>query len=103
MPFLLCFSTLSFIFMAGYLVRAANFIIGRGIPLWDTLYVLLLATPEMIGYTAPTSVLTAVLVVFGGLSQNNEIRAMKASGIHPVQIMVPALLASLALSFGMFV
>lgn len=103
MPFLLSFGTLSFIFMAGYLVRAANFIIGRGIPLFDTLYVLILATPEMITYTAPTSVLTAVLIVFGGLSQNNEIRAMKASGVYPVQIMVPALLASLVLSFGMFV
>ena len=103
MPFLLSFGTLSFIFMAGYLVRAANFIIGRGIPLFDTLYVLLLALPEMISYTAPTSVLTAVLIVFGGLSQNNEIRGMKASGVYPVHIMVPAFLVSLALSFVMFV
>ena len=102
-PFLLSFGTLSFIFMAGYLVRAANFIIGRGIPLLETFYVLILATPEMISYTAPTSVLTAVLIVFGGLSQNNEIRGMKASGVYPGQIMVPALLAGLVLSFFMFV
>lgn len=103
LPFLLSFVTLNFIFMAGYLVKAANLIIGRGIPLMDTLYVLLLALPEMITYTAPTSILTAVMIVFGGLSQNNEIRAIKASGIHPRMIMVPALLMGLGLSLAMFV
>ena len=101
LPFVLSFLTLNFIFMAGYLVKAANLIIGRGIPLWDTLGVLILAMPEMIGYTAPTSILAAVMIVFGNLSQNNEIRAMKASGVNPVSIMTPALLVGLALSFVM--
>ena len=103
LPFVLCFSTLSFIFMAGYLVRAANFIIGRGVPLWDTLWVLVLAMPEMISYTAPMSILMAVLIVFGNLSQNNEIRAVKASGIHPFQIMLPAFWIGLGLSLLMFI
>lgn len=102
LPFILSFVTLNFIFMAGYLVRAANFIIGRGIPLFDTLYVLVLALPEMVSYTMPTSILTAVLIVFGSLSQNNEIRAMKASGVQPLQVMMPAFLVGLALSFLMF-
>lgn len=103
LPFVLCFATLNFIFMAGYLVRAANFIIGRGVPLSDTVYVLLLAMPDMISYTVPMSLLTAVLIAFGNLSQNNEIRAVKASGIHPFQMMLPAFLVGLALSFVMFV
>ena len=103
LPFVVSFFTLNFIFMAGYLVKAANFIIGRGIPITDTIYVLILALPEMVSYTAPTSILTAVLLVFGGLSQNNEIRAVKASGINPVHIMMPAFLASLVFSFFMFV
>lgn len=103
MPFVLSLATLNFIFMAGYLVKAANFIIGRGVPLWDTLYVLLLALPEMMSFTVPISVLAATLIVFGSLSQNNEIRAMKASGIHPLMVMAPAFLVGLLLSFGMFV
>ncbi len=103
LPFVLCLVILNFIFMGGYLVRAANFIIGRGVPLFDTLYILLLALPEMMSYTVPTSLLTAVLIVFGTLSQNNEIRAMKASGVHPIFVMVPALIAGLMLSFVMFV
>jgi lipopolysaccharide export LptBFGC system permease protein LptF len=103
LPFAMSFLTLNFIFMAGYLVKAANLIIGRGIPLFDTLYVIMLAMPEMISYTMPTSILTAVMIVFGNLSQNNEIRAMKASGVNPITIMTPALLAGLVLSFGMLV
>jgi lipopolysaccharide export LptBFGC system permease protein LptF len=103
LPFLLSFTTLNFIFMAGYLVKAANLIIGRGIPLSDTMFVLMLALPEMMSYTAPTSILTAVMIVFGSLSQNNEIRAMKASGVHPLMVMAPAMIVGLALSFVMFV
>lgn len=103
LPFVLSFATLNFIFMAGYLARAANFIIGRGIPFFDTLYVLVLALPEMVSYTAPTSLLTAVLIVFGNLSQNNEIRAMKASGVQPLHVMIPAFLAGVILSFAMFI
>lgn len=102
-PFVLSFLTLDFIFMAGYLVKAANFIIGRGIPLSDTLLVLLLELPEVISWTAPISILAAVMIVFGSLSQNNEIRAMKASGVHPLHVMAPALLVGLALSFTMFI
>ena len=103
LPFGFCFFMLNFIFMAGYLVRAANFIIGRGVPLMDTLYVLVLALPDIISYTVPTSCLTAVLIVFGNLSQNNEIRAVKASGVHPFHLMLPALLVGFILSFVMFV
>lgn len=102
-PFVLCFSTLNFIFMAGYLVKAANFIIGRGVPLLDTAYVLVLALPEMISWSLPTSLLTAVLIVFGNLSQNNEIRAVKASGIYPMMIVVPACILGIAMSFLMLI
>jgi len=103
LPCLLCFTVLSFIFMAGYLVKAADMIIGRGVPFTQTLYVLLLAMPSIVSYTAPTSLLTGVLIVFGNFSQHNEFRAMKASGVHPLRFMMPPLLLGLALSLLMFV
>ncbi|MBN1687736.1 MAG: LptF/LptG family permease [Candidatus Omnitrophica bacterium] len=103
LPLVLSFLTLNFIFMGGYLVKAANFIIGRGVPLLDTLYVLALALPQMVSYTIPTSILTAVMIVFGNFSQNNEIRAVKASGIHPLHVMLPAFALGLILSLMMFV
>lgn len=104
MPFVLSFVTLSFIFMAGYLAKATSLIIGRGIPLIETLWVLVLSLgAEIISWTAPISILVTVMIVFGNLSQNNEIRAMKATGVNPLSIMTPAFLAGLALSFLMLV
>lgn len=103
LPCLLCFTVLSFIFMAGYLVKAADMIIGRGVPFTQTLYVLILVLPSIVSYTAPMSLLTGVLIVFGSLTQHNEFRAMKASGVHPLKFMSPPLILGFALSILMFV
>ncbi len=103
LPFAFSLLTLNFIFMGGYLVRAADLIIGRSVPLLDTIYVLMLAMPEMVRWIVPTSVLASVLIVFGNLSQNNEIRAMKASGVHILHVMLPAFLLAFGLSILMFV
>ncbi len=102
-PCLLCLVILNFIFLAGYLVKAADLIIGRGIPLTETLNVLLLALPSMVSYTAPLSLLTGTLIVFGGFSQHNELRAMKAAGIHPVRFMLPAMVVGMVMTIGMFI
>lgn len=103
MPCLLCLVILNFIFLAGWLVKAADLIIGRGIPLTETLKVLLLALPSMVSYTAPLSLLTGTLIVFGGFSQYNELRAMKAAGVHPVKFMMPAMVIGLLMAIMMFV
>jgi lipopolysaccharide export system permease protein len=103
LPFLLAVLTLSFIFLAGYLVRAAHFIIGRGVPLSETMYVIMLAFPRMLSFTVPISLLTASMIVFGNLSANNEIRAFKASGVHPLHVMLPVFVVGLVMSFTMFV
>ena len=103
LPCLLCFTVLCFIFMAANLVKMADMIIGRGVPLTQTLYILALVFPTAISWAAPMSLLTGVLIVFGSLSQHNEFRAMKASGVHPLKFMMPPLLLGLALSMVMFV
>jgi lipopolysaccharide export LptBFGC system permease protein LptF len=64
---------------------------------------MLLIIPSIISYTAPMSLLTGVLIVFGSFSQHNEFRAMKASGVHPLKFMMPPLILGFALSILMFV
>ena len=103
LPCLFCFVILCFIFMAANLVKMADLIIGRGVPLTQTLYVLLLVLPTAVSWAAPMSLLTGVLIVFGNFSQNNEFRAMKASGVHPLKFMLPPLILGLALSMLMFI
>jgi lipopolysaccharide export LptBFGC system permease protein LptF len=84
-------------------VKAADMIIGRGVSIFQTIYVLLLVMPSIASYTAPMSLLTGVLIVFGNFSQHNEFRAMKASGVHPLRFMLPPLILGFALSMLMFV
>ncbi len=84
-------------------MKAADMIIGRGIPFSQTFYILLLVIPSVVSYTAPMSLLTGVLIVFGTLTQHNEFRAMKASGVHPLRFMMPPLLLGFALSVLMFI
>jgi lipopolysaccharide export system permease protein len=59
-------------------------------------------TPRDIYTFAPVSVLTAVLVVFGVLSKNNEVTAFKACGVSVYRLTVPIFVASFLLSGSLF-
>jgi lipopolysaccharide export system permease protein len=48
-------------------------------------------TPSLLSYSLPFGVLVAVLLVFGKLSANNEITAMRANGINILQTLAPVL------------
>lgn len=61
-----------------------------------------LLLPSTLPYTVPATMLFAVAVVYGRLSADNEITAIKAAGI-PVRVAVwPAVLLSLLASAGVF-
>src|ERR1019366_6764204 len=51
-----------------------------------------LLLPSMLPYTVPTTTLFATCIVYGRLSADNEILALKAAGIHIMHIIFPALL-----------
>jgi len=97
-PFLLSLLFFTFVFIVGNLVKLAELLINKGVSLWDIGHILLLLIPKLLSFTLPTSALTAILLVFGSFAQNNEITAMKASGINLFSIMLPVLLVSFLLS-----
>ena len=59
-------------------------------------------TPSMIYTITPLSVLLAVLVTFGALHRNNELTAMKATGISLYRVAVPVLTIALIVAAGLF-
>jgi LPS export ABC transporter permease LptF/LPS export ABC transporter permease LptG len=59
-------------------------------------------SPRLIYRFTPVSVLTAVLVVFGVLTKNNEVTAFKACGVSMYRLTVPILAGGLLLSSGLF-
>lgn len=58
--------------------------------------------PEFIHFILPISVLTATLLCLGFLTKNNEITAMKASGISVYRIVLPIILIGGVVSFCSF-
>ncbi|MBN2581117.1 MAG: LptF/LptG family permease [Pirellulales bacterium] len=54
--------------------------------------------PEMLVITIPVSLLLAVCIVFGRMTGNNEVVALKSLGINPWEIILPVLVVAFFLS-----
>ncbi|MCM8796572.1 MAG: LptF/LptG family permease [Candidatus Omnitrophica bacterium] len=103
-PFILSFCVLSFLMvMVGMLKDIVDQIINRGVELYSVLKLLLLMTPYIITYTIPIALLMAVLISLGRLSSDNEIIAIRASGINLLHLIIPLLVSSVILSLGLFI
>jgi len=71
---------------------------SKGISSLIILKFLFLLVPFMLSYSIPISILTSVLLVFSRLSADNEVTAIRASGVHLKKVMVPVIVCSLVLS-----
>jgi len=87
--FLLTLGTLTGLLVtAGLIQQAAQ----MGLSLTQVLRVLPLFVPNTLPYTIPATTLFATCVVYGRLSHDNEVVAIKAAGVHLATILKPALL-----------
>lgn len=89
-------------FVAVYLVldmmeKIPRFLRAGGAP-GDILYFFVCKLPEMIGQTAPFSILMATLLTLGMLSRNSEITAMRSCGVSLPRIALPMLALGLGAS-----
>jgi lipopolysaccharide export system permease protein len=75
------------ILLAGVISEAMKSGLG---PL-QILSIIPLLTPSMLPYTVPAATLFATCIVYGRLSADNEILALKAAGVHVLHVMVPAI------------
>src|SRR5258708_13073590 len=67
-----------------------NFV-GKGLP-WGVIFeVFALSIPFIVAMTLPMAVLVAVLYTFSHLAADNEVTALKASGISGGRILAPVL------------
>ncbi len=100
-PFLLGFGVVTFIFEMDVLFDYLDLVINRGVPAIAVLQLFGLSLGFVIALSVPCSVLIATLMTFGRLSQDNEITAMRASGVHLFSAMVPPLAAAASLAVGL--
>lgn len=74
-------------------------LVGKGLNAFVITELIVLNLAWMVVLAIPMSVLVAVLMAFGGLSSQNEITAMKASGVSLYRMMLPVLLASMFITY----
>ena len=103
-PLFLTLGVLSFVMvLVGNLEKIADLLINKGIDFLSVLKICMFMMPYIITYALPISLLIAVLMSLGRLSGDNEIVAIRASGVNMFRLILPLLLIGLILSMALFV
>jgi len=103
-PLLLCLGTLTFLMvLIGNLKRIADLVINKGVDFFSVVQVFLYLTPYIVTYTLPISILVAILLALGRLSGDNEVIAIRSSGVNLFKLILPLLIIGLVLSMGLAV
>ena len=97
-PFLFAIGALTGLMLLNQVARQFSDLVGKGLP-WGVIgEVFGLSVPFIVAMTLPMAVLVAVLFAFSRLGADNEITALKASGVDLIALVRPVLLASVALA-----
>ena len=73
-------------------------VVTRGVPLWQIGKLFSLIFPTFLEMTVPMAFLLAILLGLGRLSNDQELLAMKASGVSPGQILWPVVCLAILVS-----
>ncbi len=88
-PFLFSLAALTSIMILNQVARRFGALVGKGLP-WSVIAeVFGLSIPFIVAITLPMAVLMAVLYTFTHLAADNEVTAMRASGISVFQLVAP--------------
>jgi lipopolysaccharide export system permease protein len=88
-PLLLGLLTFTFILLIARILKLVELIVTRGIPLTQVGRLLTLILPTFLELTLPMAFLLAILLGLGRLSGDQELLALKSSGVSPLQILLP--------------
>ena len=101
-PFIFALAALTGLMLLNQVARQFSQLVGKGLP-WGVIFeVFGLSVPFIVAMTLPMAVLVAVLYAFVRLGADNEITALRASGVNLVALVRPVLAASLALAVVAF-
>lgn len=100
-PFLFGFFSLMFLLLMQFLILHIDKLVGKDIPFLVILELIATNLASMVVLAAPMAVLLATLMAFGKFSELNELTALRASGINPISIIQPVLIAGILFSAGL--
>ena len=97
-PLILGLVVLTFVMLLGNLIKIADLVINKGVDIFSVAKLFLFMMPYLVTYTLPIASLSAVLLSLGRLSSDNEIVAIKSSGINLFSLILPLLIVGIILS-----
>lgn len=93
--FIIILFILTFVLLMGKILQVMDLVINKGISVFAIAKLILFLLPSLMLFTIPIALLIAILIAMGRLSADNEITALKTSGISLMQIYYPVAIASL--------
>jgi lipopolysaccharide export system permease protein len=100
-PFVFASTALTSLMLLQYIAKKFGELVGKGLDASVIAEFMMLSVPFTVAMTLPMAVLVAVLYAFSRLAAENEITAMKASGIGMRTVLAPVLVGGLAMSLVM--
>lgn len=97
-PFLMGFSVVIFLLTLDFLFDLVDLAVGKGIGVGIVLEMFVLSLGYMVALAFPCAVLIATMATFGRLSQDNEVVAMRSTGVNLLRIIGAPLAASAVLA-----
>lgn len=94
-PFIIILFVLTFVLLMGKILQIMDLFINKGISFFSIAKIILFLLPYFMLFTIPIALLIAILMAMGRLSSDNEVTAMKTSGISLLQLFYPVAIASL--------
>ncbi len=92
LPFVYSLTIIVFILFINFFLRAIDRFLGKGLDLFTILEYLFLNLAWIVALAVPMAVLISTLMAFGRMSEDNEINALRSSGISYLTILRPAVL-----------
>lgn len=96
--FTLTLAIFSFVMCVGVVIKAVD-LVAKGVSVGMIFQVFLYNLPYILMFSIPMSAMTTALLLFGRLSIDGEITAMKSAGMSLWQIVSPIVFISIVLSF----
>lgn len=94
-PFILTTVALAFILLMDKILRLTELVVSKGVAVGVVTKLFLYLFPSLLIYIIPVAVLLSVLIAFGRLSSDQEIIALKASGVSLYQLLPPVAMFAL--------
>ncbi len=91
LPFIFALLVLLFVLLTNFLLRALDRFLGKGLGFGILVEYVFLNMAWILALAVPMAVMVATLMAFGRLSADNEITAIRTSGVSYAAILAPAL------------